>query len=648
MRRGMRNMGLALMGLLLGATANAQKILVGETEPFSPYIFGHNLEHTRSAVTGGLCAQMLRNRKFVGTSRKQGTSPEWVPLGKRVLHRAVGCEDFYPSGESLIAYTRHIGLPKMVRSGERGSQMIQNLVEGERAGIMQRELPIQGGRTYELRTVTRTNKLVNLLVELTDRRGETVYASHTISLTPGEEWQTNSFQLIPKATDEDACIRYSFTQQAELYIGAVSMMPEDNFHGMRRDVVESLRRMGPSLLRWPGGNFAGEYRWLDMLLPVDERAPLRAYTGSQIHSGGFDAHEIDTDDFIALCREVGAEPMVTINLAWESPTESAQWVEYCNGSADTKYGRLRAERGHPESYNVRFWSLGNEIGYTGIEGPKGAEGYAQKAIQHADSMLAVSADLQLFASGPYPNDGWAMNSALPMADKVKYVSLHEYELPNGGLHYTTESDTRTTYERLVEKVNANYGVLKAMRHCLDGTGRKLHISYDEWNQWHAWFRPSCVADGIYTARVIHLLLNHSNELDIPVSCYFQPLAEGCIQIDKFNSRLTANGQMFALMKAHQGGRICRISENDDFSTAASCRNDTLTITLINERYAEPRSFSFPLRGQLLDATLYSSPDVRPCSYFNASELSVEKEKKNLRATLPPHSVALIRIKIKGK
>lgn len=125
MRRGMRNMGLALMGLLIGATANAQKILVGETEPFSPYIFGHNLEHTRSAVTGGLCAQMLRNRKFVGTSRKQGTSPEWVPLGKRVLHRAVGCEDFYPSGESLIAYTRHIGLPKMVRSGERGSQMIQ-------------------------------------------------------------------------------------------------------------------------------------------------------------------------------------------------------------------------------------------------------------------------------------------------------------------------------------------------------------------------------------------------------------------------------------------------------------------------------------------------------------------------------------------
>ncbi len=47
-----------------------------------------------------------------------------------------------------------------------------------------------------------------------------------------------------EVTDEDACIRYSFTQQAELYIGAVSMMPEDNFHGMRRDVVESLRRMG--------------------------------------------------------------------------------------------------------------------------------------------------------------------------------------------------------------------------------------------------------------------------------------------------------------------------------------------------------------------------------------------------------------------
>ena len=90
------------------------------------------------------------------------------------------------------------------------------------------------------------------------------------------------------------------------------------------------------------------------MLPSDQRAPLQAYTEieTQPHSDGFDYHEINTDDFIALCREVGAAPLLTINLAWNSPEESAQWVEYCNGSADTEYGKIRAERGYPEPYKI--------------------------------------------------------------------------------------------------------------------------------------------------------------------------------------------------------------------------------------------------------------------------------------------------------
>ena len=84
---------------------------------------------------------------------------------------------------------------------------------------------------------------------------------------------------------------------------------------------------------------------------------------TQPHSLGYDFNEINTDDFVALCKEIGAEPFITINPTWNTEEECAQWVEYCNGDVDTEYGRIRIERGYKEPYNVKYWSLGNEFGY---------------------------------------------------------------------------------------------------------------------------------------------------------------------------------------------------------------------------------------------------------------------------------------------
>ena len=625
---------------VLALPLQAQQIDISQTIEISPYIFGHNLEHTRSAVYGGLSAQMLKNRKFAGKPTANiGVASQWFNIGEKAFFMCDGG-----------AYTRHIGVPNMRRNNERNWQIVENMQEGKTAGIGQYGLDIVGGKPYDLRTVTRVSKPIQLKVELTDRKGETVYAEHTLSLQPGNEWEKSEFQLTPAVADKDAAIRYTFTERAELTIGALSMMPQDNFHGMRSDVVALLKEIGPRLIRWPGGNFAGEYRWKDGLLPADERAPQQSYREIETHphSEGYDFHEINTDDFIALCREVGAEPLLTINLGWNSPEESAQWVEYCNGAPDTEYGKMRAERGHKEPYNVHFWSLGNEMGYGHMEGPNTPERYLEYAQRHADAMLKVTPDLKLFSSGPYPNDNWATKSAAPMADKVKFISLHGYYGPSTGHHYTTDEDIQKTYESTVKSANSLRQHAHNMRKCLDKTGQKLHISFDEWNQWYAWYRPSSVASGIFTARALHFLLNESDSLDMPVSCYFQPVGEGAILVGKNDSRLTATGQMFALMKAHQDGRLCRVKANDDLSTAASIKDNVLTITLINDKYADERTFDFPLQGTLIDAKLYSSDEVTPNSFFHTSPLTVNVTKKGVSTTLPPHSAAIIQLKVKNK
>ena len=413
---------------------------------------------------------------------------------------------------------------------------------------------------------------------------------------------------------------------------------------MRPDVVANLKAIGPRLLRWPGGNFAGEYRWKDGLLPSDQRGPLQAVTEieTQPYSLGYDNHEIDTDDFIALCREVGAEPMLTINISWNSPEESAQWVEYCNGSVDTEYGKIRAERGHVEPYNVKLWSLGNEIGYRHMEGPDGPLAYSEYAGRHADAMLKVSPDLEFCSSGPYPNDTWAENSAAVLAEKVRYISLHHYA--GGSRRFTTEEDVRKSYEEITGSFKGNVDIAKRMRESLDATGKQLRISFDEWNQWYSWYRPSCVAEGIYAARTMHFYLNETNSLDIPIVCYFQPIGEGAILVTPEGSSLTANGQVFAMMKAHQDGRICKVTDNEDYSTAATIKDGVVTITLINDSYDEERVFSFKIKGKPLESRLLSSDDVTPHSLFRESPLEVNVSRKGISATLPPHSAALIRLR----
>ena len=122
------------------------------------------------------------------------------------------------------------------------------------------------------------------------------------------------------------------------------------------------------------------------------RAPFESHLGmeTQPHSLGYDFNEINTDDFLALCKEIGAEPFITINPTWNTEEECAQWVEYCNGDADTEYGRIRIERGYKEPYNVKYWSLGNEFGYGHMEGDNTAAGYGKNGKRYGIKMLEVT------------------------------------------------------------------------------------------------------------------------------------------------------------------------------------------------------------------------------------------------------------------
>ena len=589
----------------------------------SSYLFGDNLEHTRDSVNGGISAEMLKNRKFAGKPGRFGCANEWYQIGDKA---------YLYFGDP---YTRHAEGYRMIRAHERNSQVITNY-NGEKSGIGQSGFYLIANTEYKIELVCKTFSKINLLIEIKDQSNTVFYSF--VKEVDFSDFETATFNFTSSENAKNAKMEISFCEKSTLTIGAASLMPTDNFHSMRWDVINKLKEIGVKLLRWPGGNFAGEYNWKDGLLPRNERAPFQSYLWleTQPHTFGYDFHEINIDDFLALCREIGAEPYVTINPTWNTPKESAEWVEYCNGDENTPYGRLRIERGYEKPYNVQFWSLGNEFGYGHMEGANTPYDYSKAVSAHAKEMLKVSSNLILCSSGPYPNEEWAEHSAKALCKISPIVSLHHYA------HYPKfmdEAKREGEYYEFINKVYTEYfpQIFELRNQLTDD----IKTSLDEWNAWYAWYRPGSVTEGIFAASFMHMLFNQADKYGIFLACHFESVNEGAINVYKNGVELTPTGQVFTVMKHHANGLVRALYE--DF--VATEKDEALTCTIINRSFDKEKIFNIPIKGEILTSELYSSDDVIPYSRFEKSNLKYEIIGDSLKIVMPSHSMALLKIKI---
>ena len=595
----------------------------------SPLLFGDNLEHTRAGINGGLSAQMLKNRKFVGKPGRYGCANGWYAIGQKSYFFFRTADD----GAGDMPYTRHAEGYKMKRVHECNAQGMTNY-KASRTGIGQKELYVKAGAEYEFAIVAKADRETKMTAQLigSDKK---VMDSAVFTVKNGD-YERVSCLLKADREDAEAKLEITFETVGTVIIGAVSLMPKENFRGMRLDVIECMKELGIRLLRWPGGNFAGEYNWKDGLLPRDMRAPLQSYLWleTQPHTLGYDFHEINVDDFTALCREIGAEPFITINPTWNTPEESAQWVEYCNGSEKTPYGKLRARNGSKEPYNVQFWSLGNEAGYGHMEGANTAEVYAKVVREHADKMLEASPGLTLCSSGPYPNAEWAKLSAKKLSDIVPMVSLHSYTpYPQ----YMDESKRRQEYEAFIAAVNSNgLSLIRELRAQLGDA--PVHISFDEWNAWYAWYRIGSVTEGIFAAAFLNMLMRSADAYGIGMACHFESVNEGAIMVHPECAELAPAGQVFSLMKQHANGMIAALEQD----VTATCKEEEVTCTLLNRAFEQEKKFVLRNAAELLEARVYTAEDVVPGTVFEKSELTVRMEDGAAVVVLPPHSVAQLR------
>ena len=157
--------------------------------------------------------------------------------------------------------------------------------------------------------------------------------------------------------------------------------PHAGEDGCRSDVLAALKRLQMTALRYPGGNFASGYHWLDGVGPRQKRPTVRELAWQSIETNQF-----GTDEYIRLCRRMGWTPMLTVNLGTGTPEEARNWVEYCNCPAGTRYADLRAANGSPAPHGVKLWCLGNEMDGPWQLGHVPADQYAIRAQQAAKMM----------------------------------------------------------------------------------------------------------------------------------------------------------------------------------------------------------------------------------------------------------------------
>ena len=610
--------------------------------------FGHNLEHTRGTMFEGLCAELIRNRKFVGSPGRDGVAHRWYRIGPPgclfLLERPRDKWGMY--GEP---YTRHFD-PNVQGAMQR--QRIQCFEGAGGGGIGQGGIHLTGGRTYEGRAVMLSDRPLRVRIRICGEDRSDAHFEATVTVDT-DKWTEHPFSFASPATDENARIEIALDGAGMLCIGAVSLMEADHFHGMRRDVIELLKEVGVPIFRWPGGNFAGAYRWKDGLLPPDQRPPLWG-AGILPHTDGYDDHAVGTDEFVALCRELDAEPWITINMSLEDPVEDcASWVEYCNGPADTHWGQLRAQAGHPEPYIVRYWSLGNEMGWPHMRGADTPTEYAELATACARTMREADPSIVLVASDGPDMDEWYTTVPAKAGECFDHISYHEY---TDLMKVYEGEDGRSEFRRRATAPARTLEVLKRVRAHLDSHapgGKSIGISFDEWNIWWTWFRRPGVVEGIFTAAMLNMIVREGRKVGMTFGAYYEPVSEGAILVEPASCRLTPPGEVFSLFKSHHGNELLEADPPADSPLDAAASIDEATreviITLVNtdcETEARTELVLTNVEGiGEARGTVLRSSGFLPESEFVRGELDVTPQDDcSLSLVLPPHSVAAVRIR----
>jgi alpha-N-arabinofuranosidase len=570
----------------LAAASIEVKIDAAKTgAPINPYIYGQFIEHLGRCIYGGIWAEMLEDRKFYFP-----VTAEYAPYKdlKNTAFPVVGASPW-----EIIGPADGVTMEKKdAFVGEHSPRLKAG------SGIRQRDLGVVAGKGYN--GYVWVNPLAGRAeVEVTLSWGDAPSDRATAKLVfTGSDYSKQTFNFTAgRATDKATLEIRSSAATGEILVGSPSIMPADNFHGLRADTLALLKKLNASNYRWPGGNFVSGYDWRDGIGDRDRRPPRKnpAWTGVEHNDFG-------TDEFIAFCREIGTEPLIAVNTGFGDAYTAAQWVEYCNASSATLAGSWRAKNGHDKPYGVKLWGVGNEM-YGNWQ--LGFMQFAQYTIKHnivADAMWKVDPTAVLIGVGDVDRvntaydpemvkakQTWSKGMLEMSGDKMNVMSEHFYQ---GRVPWT--EDQRVELLKSVTQMKDSIRKKADAHRKLQPTiaqlkGLTMPIAMDEWNYWHrdyVYGELGCVyelADGLGIAEGLHEYFRQSDL--IHMANYAQTVnVIGAIKTTKTAAEMETTGLVLQLYRAHYGQKPFLLEKDfGPYDIAAALTKDgrTLTVGVVN-------------------------------------------------------------------
>lgn len=250
---------ISCMAALASIGASAQHRFTVDARPggpIQPTMYGIFFEDINFGADGGLYAEMVENRSFEFPDRLMG----WNAFGN------VSVADEKP------AFERNPHYVTLRRSGH--TEKVTGL---ENRGFF--GMGLKKGMHYDFSVYARITDLqggtARFRVELVGS-DDVPIARDTITVT-NNKWQKYTATLTSNKTDAKGLMRIFLMSDQGVDLDHVSLFPEDNWHGLRTDLVKDLEDLHPGIFRFPGGcivegtDLATRYQWKNSVGPVEDR-----------------------------------------------------------------------------------------------------------------------------------------------------------------------------------------------------------------------------------------------------------------------------------------------------------------------------------------------------------------------------------------
>jgi alpha-L-arabinofuranosidase len=405
----------------------------------SPTLYGTFFEEINCAGDGGLYGELIRNRSFEESSEPV----HWRLIKEGMVDAEMSVDSLYSMSEKnphylklkiLLALDGYLGV---ANSGYWG-------------------IPVTKGAAYSfsmnVMALDGINRTLKVVLESPE---EKVLASSDINGVTSE-WKQFTSTMVAEENCPAARLVIRITEPGQLFFDLVSLFPKETFksrpNGLRSDLAGMLSNLKPSFVRFPGGcwvegDYLGtSYRWKQTIGEVGDRR-YQYNLWQYFSTNGLGYHE-----YLQLCEDLHAEPLFVINCGMSHHEnvpiyQMKPWVqdaldaiEYANGSADSRWGSMRAKNGHPAPFNLKYMEIGNENG-----GPAYAERYAL----FYDAVKAKYPQMHLIVNvwGGYPKDR-----------PVEIIDEHYY---SSAKFFVANADRYDAYDRNGPKIYVGeYAVTK--------------------------------------------------------------------------------------------------------------------------------------------------------------------------------------------